>query len=279
MIISCSTTVWPGQPKPRSVEPPEVFGAPCLLARIDFAVAQEERSDFLALAGAILDRRLARAHQIAHRFVGLVRRPDLGQLASPEQACQLHGIAAVRLHPLAEQPLFNAASVGRTASAQDCRRRTYGLTAGRTAAALDGRTRQRHTAATDLIHLSTLVSKTNFPSLTCTDAASRCLLLRLSAKSRRISSATSPTSLGTRGSSPSSRSSAVVSGRRRSAAGDVRMRSRISFNPKSTASPANASIASFLRTDSEDRTVSSASISLAHAALSPCSRYAHARKK
>ena len=64
-------------------------------------MTQQEGADLLALAGAVSDRRLASAHEIAHRFMGLVRCPDLGQLAGPEQAYQLHGVAAVGLHPLA----------------------------------------------------------------------------------------------------------------------------------------------------------------------------------
>ena len=59
------------------------------------------RADLLALACAVLDRRLAGAHQIAHRLMGFVGRPDLGQFAGTEQTRQLHRIAAVRLHPLA----------------------------------------------------------------------------------------------------------------------------------------------------------------------------------
>ena len=82
------------------VEPLEELSAPRLLARVDLAVTQQERANFLALAGAVLDRRLAGTNQIAHRFMGFVRRPDLGELARPVQPCQLHSVAPVCLHPL-----------------------------------------------------------------------------------------------------------------------------------------------------------------------------------
>ena len=46
-------------------------------------------------------RRRAGTHEIAHRLMGFVRRPDLGEFAGPVQPRQLHSVAAVRLHPLA----------------------------------------------------------------------------------------------------------------------------------------------------------------------------------
>ena len=83
------------------VQPLQVLGALSLLARIDLADPQQERPDLLALAGPVLHGRLACTYEIAHRLMGLVRRPYLGQFPRPEQARQLHGVPSVRLDPLA----------------------------------------------------------------------------------------------------------------------------------------------------------------------------------
>ena len=101
MIISCRTAIRGRPRKAEVVEPLEVFRPPGLLAGIYPAVPQQERPDFLALAGPVLHRSRSGTHQIAHRFVRLVRCPELRQLARTEQARQFHGNATVRLHPLA----------------------------------------------------------------------------------------------------------------------------------------------------------------------------------
>ena len=62
---------------------------------------QQQRRDDLPLAPQIIDRGLARPHQVAHGLVPFVGYPDRGQLSGPQQASQLHGVAAVGLHPVA----------------------------------------------------------------------------------------------------------------------------------------------------------------------------------
>src|SRR5690606_463795 len=53
----------------------------------------------LAFARAVPNRRLPGANQIPQSLVCLIRRPDLGELTGPEQACKLDCIAAIRLYP------------------------------------------------------------------------------------------------------------------------------------------------------------------------------------
>jgi hypothetical protein len=64
-------------------------------------VLQQQRRDDLPLAPQVFDRGLARSYQVAHGLVPLVGHPDRGQLASPQQAGQLHGVAPVGLHLVA----------------------------------------------------------------------------------------------------------------------------------------------------------------------------------
>ena len=100
---------------------------------------------------------------------------------------------------------------------------------------------------------------------------------RRSARSRRMSSATSSTSFATRGSRPSSVSSAVVSGSSSSAEGDAWMRSRIFSRPRSTVISDNPSTTPFGIAQSLGRTAKSVSRSRTHAATSPSTRCAPAR--
>ena len=74
---------------------------PRLLARIVQSEPQQQRRDLLALALQIIDRRLARPGQIAHRLVVLVGHPHRRQLAGPEQPGQVLGIAPVGLDAVA----------------------------------------------------------------------------------------------------------------------------------------------------------------------------------
>ena len=65
------------------------------------AVPQQEGKQLLPFAAKIVRRCLARPHEIAHRLMRLVRRPNSRQLARPVQSRQGDSVAAVRLDPLA----------------------------------------------------------------------------------------------------------------------------------------------------------------------------------
>jgi hypothetical protein len=64
-------------------------------------VLQQERGDGLALAAQVLDGRLTRPHQVAHRLMRLVRHPNRRQFPGPQQAGQRHRIAPVGFYPVA----------------------------------------------------------------------------------------------------------------------------------------------------------------------------------
>jgi len=74
---------------------------PMAAAVVDPAVTQQEGKQLLAFAAKIVRRRLAGPHEIAHRLVRLVGRPDSRQFAGPVQARQRDRVAPVRLDPLA----------------------------------------------------------------------------------------------------------------------------------------------------------------------------------
>ena len=82
-------------------EPVHVRPSPSLLARIMQTKPQKECGDVLALGPVVFGRRIAGSHEIPHRLMTLVRYPDRGQLASPEELRKIDGVAPVGLHPVA----------------------------------------------------------------------------------------------------------------------------------------------------------------------------------
>lgn len=76
-------------------------GAPGLLAGITPPIPQHHRRNRLPLAPQVVHRSLPRTNQLADSLVCLIGHPDRGELASPQQPCELRCIAAVRLHPVA----------------------------------------------------------------------------------------------------------------------------------------------------------------------------------
>jgi hypothetical protein len=64
-------------------------------------VPEQEGGDVLPLAPVVLDGQGPCAHQVSHCLVRLIRNPDRGQLARPQQAGQGLRITPVRLHPIA----------------------------------------------------------------------------------------------------------------------------------------------------------------------------------
>src|SRR5271166_232618 len=82
-------------------QPFAMRAAPGLLAGIDASQTQKECARLLALDPEVGGGRRPRPHEIAHRLVPLVRRPDSGQFAGPQQARQAQRVAAIGLDPVA----------------------------------------------------------------------------------------------------------------------------------------------------------------------------------
>jgi hypothetical protein len=83
------------------VQPAPVRQRPMATPAVNPAVPQQEGKKLLAFAAKVIGgRRLAGSHEIAHRLVSRVRRPNAGQLAGSMQLRQRDRVAHVRLDPL-----------------------------------------------------------------------------------------------------------------------------------------------------------------------------------
>ena len=65
------------------------------------AEPQQQRQNLLAFGFEVVDRSLARPHQIPHRLVPRIRNPDRGQFARAQQLGQVERVAPIGLHPIA----------------------------------------------------------------------------------------------------------------------------------------------------------------------------------
>jgi hypothetical protein len=66
-----------------AAQPAPMHQRPMASSAIDPAVPAQQGKQLLALAAKIVRRRLAGPHQIARRFMSLVRRPHARQFAAP----------------------------------------------------------------------------------------------------------------------------------------------------------------------------------------------------
>src|SRR4051812_43740481 len=82
-----------GQPTPMCFRPGRSV--------IMMATKKQKAAQLLACLTNAPYRRLTRTHEIAYRFVGLIRNPDRGQLSRPMQGGKLGRITPVGLDPIA----------------------------------------------------------------------------------------------------------------------------------------------------------------------------------
>jgi hypothetical protein len=72
----------------------------CKRSRTDGVWAQQQRQNLLAFGFEIVDRSLARPHQISHRLVPRIRNPDCSQFTRAQQLRQVERVAPAGLHPV-----------------------------------------------------------------------------------------------------------------------------------------------------------------------------------
>ncbi len=90
---------WMSEGLPR--QPSAIDLRPGRAALINSAMAQQKSLKRLARLPQSVVRPFTGSHEVAYRFMYLIRHPHRGQLAGTVQSCEAYGIAPVGLDPIA----------------------------------------------------------------------------------------------------------------------------------------------------------------------------------